>query len=255
MSGSGVLPGANNVTIRDSNLYNYDSPRNTDKIEEGLRKLKDNAVVDRGHRWNIRPSYSWLNFQHIDLFALEARVCVLESDLCEDTSAAVEHLCSTLAEHGKEWIHFAYSKGDPYKNEINKVIFSVASQIADIFPVSRGYIGRAIAADRHIFEKSPTEQLQRLIIAPLQLMKKYLEDNLTPARVIIENLDQCGDIDNQLDILEMISKIVVQHNLPLSFIVTTRPNAHINEYIRIGCLRDVTHFIDLQPPCPEVDMG
>ncbi|KAF8960137.1 hypothetical protein BDZ97DRAFT_1666289 [Flammula alnicola] len=149
---------------------------------------------------------------------------------------------SAIAQSIAEWADaemclvssFFFSRSDPSQNDGDKLMATIAHQICRNVPGARYFIEAAINEDPLIFECSLQSQLTSLIIEPLrqhQIHMGYFSDPANPRLVIIDGLDECRDPDVQCNILDVISNVLGQNQLPLLFLIASRPEQHISSTI------------------------
>ncbi|KAF8873730.1 hypothetical protein BD779DRAFT_283223 [Infundibulicybe gibba] len=102
-------------------------------------------------------------------------------------------------------------------------IFStLAYQLMSVFPNLDEHLLAAIHADRTIFKRSLTAQLDKLIVQPfLRLVNKSAS-----TVVIIDGLDECDSDSIQGEIVRLILSLE-QYSLPLLFLISSRPEPEI----------------------------
>jgi len=136
---------------------------------------------------------------------------------------------------------FFFLKNDPSCNNVDSLIATLAYQITLNLPHIRDAILAAINHDPLIFSKSLAVQVESLIVAPLLVLAEagFFNDPSSRRLVIIDGLDECSDCKVQQNILEVLAN-VHQHQLPLVFLFTSRPEQHISLTFNTGLLFSVT---------------
>jgi len=124
---------------------------------------------------------------------------------------------------------FFFFRTDPNRNHSRSLFPTIAYQVAINFPDARDYVARAPETDPMIFTRSIEEQLSSLIIKPLQELyhSRRPTGSLDPYVIIIDGLDECGDPGMQVSLLQVISKALSKSQLPLKFLITSRPEVHL----------------------------
>ena len=114
---------------------------------------------------------------------------------------------------------FFFSRTDPTLNNKDRLIATLAYQLALFIPHTRTHIEDAIQQDPVIFKKNIQTQIDTLLIKPLQCIP------VVPTRklIILDGLDECNDTQAQVAILDVISHTFPKHNLPIIFLVVSRP--------------------------------
>jgi len=97
------------------------------------------------------------------------------------------------------------------------------------FPDVKDLIVKVPEDDPMVFTRSIEEQLSSLIIKPLQAVYHSGRPNIPsdPYFIIIDGLDECGDSAMQISILQVISKTLSASQLPLKFLIASRPEVHL----------------------------
>lgn len=125
---------------------------------------------------------------------------------------------------------FFFSRSDASRNSADKLIGTIAYQICLNVPGAREIVERVIERDPLVFKRSIQSQLTLLIVEPLhqiQLETGYFNDPSCLRLVVVDGLDECQNPDVQSNILEAISSVMEQRNLPLLFLITSRPEQQI----------------------------
>lgn len=123
---------------------------------------------------------------------------------------------------------FFFGKGK-YKRAVGRHFFpTIAYQLANNIPGLREHIDRAMRDDPTLPRKCLRTQLQFLIIEPMKMLSPHPPYNDV---VVIDGLDECSGDCIQQDILRLISQAVKTHQLPLRFLIASRPEPHIREVI------------------------
>jgi len=118
------------------------------------------------------------------------------------------------------------------------LLFStLAAQLMRALPSTEHHIEKAIREDPHIFEKTLETQMRVLIVEPIQRVASMARilNTLTfglysyPTLIVIDGLDECSDPGVQVEIVRIISDMVQNLNLPLRFLIASRPEPNICE--------------------------
>ncbi|KAF8178459.1 hypothetical protein BJ912DRAFT_983863 [Pholiota molesta] len=125
---------------------------------------------------------------------------------------------------------FFFGRSDPSRNHFKPLVATIAYQIAVTFPGLRQHIESVIDHDPAIFHKSIATQIQSLIIEPLKCLvpSGFFNDLSTCARlIIIDALDECDDPRMQSMILRAIADALRACQIPLIFLISSRPEQSI----------------------------
>jgi hypothetical protein len=106
-------------------------------------------------------------------------------------------------------------------------------------PQLRDTIGKAVAKNRAILDQCLDDQLQELIVEPLQSVRvtsSATRESLVsrqPFLVVIDSLDECHNDKDHCMILDHVAALVHTHGLPLTFLISSRPEPHIRHSFRV----------------------
>jgi len=125
---------------------------------------------------------------------------------------------------------FFFGRSDGTRNHAGAFVATLAYQIYDSVPDVRPAILSVIDSDPFIFTRSLEYQFLELIAKPLN---KFLSSGIPwgfrSCRVIvIDGLEECLDREAQQRILWTISKAIREFNLPVLFLIASRPEHDIN---------------------------
>ena len=142
---------------------------------------------------------------------------------------------------------FFFSRNDPSRSTVNPLIATIAYQITLTIPHVREAILGAIEHDPLIFSKSFAVQVETLIVAPLQPLAEagFFNDLSSRHLVVIDGLDECSDPKVQQNILQVLANAQQQHQLPLVFLIASRPEQHISLTFNTGLLSTITSRVSL----------
>ena len=140
-----------------------------------------------------------------------------------------------------------FSRNDPSRSNVNPLIATIAYQITLNLPQARDAILGAIEYDPLIFSKSLAVQFKSLIVVPLQPLAEasFFSEPTSRRLIIIDGADECSDPKIQQNILEVLGNSQRQHQVPLIFLIASRPEQHISLTFSTGLLPNVTTRIAL----------
>jgi hypothetical protein len=132
-------------------------------------------------------------------------------------------------------------------NTIKFFIATLAYQIAISIPATRPYIEHVIEENPHIFTRTLEVQSRALIVDPITAV--YGEHALAsnyPRILVVDGLDECMDIKNQIhdvenqqEILRILHWTLQKLPVPFSLLIASRPEYHIERMFDTG-LKDVS---------------
>ena len=125
---------------------------------------------------------------------------------------------------------FFFSRTDSRRNHERSLVATIAYQAALTLPETKVYIEKIVNEDPGLFGRSLEAQLSSLVIEPLLELSRngFFNRNTSSRLIIIDGLDECINPDIQSYILDTIVQSVQHHNLPLLFLITSRPEQHIS---------------------------
>ncbi|KAH7327635.1 hypothetical protein B0J17DRAFT_680411 [Rhizoctonia solani] len=107
-------------------------------------------------------------------------------------------------------------------NEANRIIPTIAYQLARQLTVFQSELCKALDKDPDISFRDPPTQISQLLQAPLRAVGTRIPNNLV---VIIDALDECDDAEVVQSILEQLFRLSV--DFPLKFFITSRPGLEL----------------------------
>jgi NACHT domain len=135
-------------------------------------------------------------------------------------------IAHTIAErHQDGWLAgtFFFSRGKGAREDIAKLIPTLAYQIAARIPSSQARMHDALHKDPALLTQSLRRQFLKLIVEPLVNVE-------TPRRflVVIDGLDECAARDRVVDLIGLLGDTMTTHEYPLQFLLTSRPEPEIH---------------------------
>ncbi|KAF8801648.1 hypothetical protein BYT27DRAFT_7197867 [Phlegmacium glaucopus] len=136
-------------------------------------------------------------------------------------SAIAKRIAEEAAKKGLLIATFFFSRTSPTRNNKDRLVATLAYQLALSIPDTRIHIENAIERDPAIFKKNIQIQLDTLLIKPLQFT---LSNQAVPfpKLFVVDGLDECNDSQAQVTILHAISSLH-KYKLPIMFLVVSRP--------------------------------
>ncbi|KAJ7927552.1 hypothetical protein B0H13DRAFT_1037254 [Mycena leptocephala] len=140
-------------------------------------------------------------------------------------SAIAQSLCERLESEKRLGASFFFKRGDTLRGNGNRLFPTIAYQLALHLPEINNPISRVVRRNPAIVEKSLSIQLKNLIMGPC---KAVLSGRTQPIIIIIDGLDECEGEQIQQALLCTIGD-ATHEDIPLRFLITSRPEAHIQE--------------------------
>ncbi|KAF8166186.1 hypothetical protein BJ912DRAFT_245633 [Pholiota molesta] len=125
---------------------------------------------------------------------------------------------------------FFFGRSDPTRNMFKPLVATIAYQIATTIPEIKPYLESVIERDPLIFDKSIATQLQSLVVDTLKALAAsgfFNDANPWVRLVLIDGLDECDDPRMQSTILRALANMLRNENLPLIFLIASRPEQHL----------------------------
>jgi len=174
------------------------------------------AVIDR--------IIDWLNGD-IDY---EALLLWLYGAAGAGKSAIAHSLAEICEKYGCLLATFFFWKTAAERNNITRVIATIAYQIARAIPTSRPQIEAAVDADPMIFQQSIDTQLAKLIIEPLRhLQSTGFDFKDSPFVIIVDGLDECHESDIQTGLVKSLAAAFRSSPLRIRILIASRPEVHL----------------------------
>lgn len=175
-------------------------------------------------------------------------ICWLRGPAGWGKSAIALSVATACDERGLLAASFFFYRGHAERSNPQRLFPTIAYQLGIAIPSLKDEICRAIQADPSTPYKTIDRQLEKLIIDPLFALHHPLALRRV---VVIDALDECNDNESIKDILAYIAQAVPrytvdedpQYHVPLQFIITSRPEIHIQAKFKE--LQLVTHVINL----------
>ena len=151
-------------------------------------------------------------------------------------TAIARRIAEIFAEHGLLLASFLFFRSDPKRNTMKPLIANIAYRVAFVIPGAREIINTVIEADPLILSSSVEMQLKKLVFEPLRLLvdQGYFSYRKFPRLIIFDGLDECLEKDSQTNLLQLLSSSVARYQLPLKFLLVSRPESHIKSAVAIA---------------------
>ena len=143
--------------------------------------------------------------------------------------------------------NYSFSRTDPERNTPDRLVNTLTYQIAEAIPELRPYVARVIEAEPSVLDHSIEEQTQQLLLEPLrQLKADYPGFSVRPHIIIIDALDECGGLNDQIRVITTLARVLEQEhvpflcllscdvNLPITHVMSTTHAALIHDQVILG---------------------
>ncbi|KAK1234985.1 hypothetical protein PQX77_001798, partial [Marasmius sp. AFHP31] len=213
----------------------------------------------------------------------ELPICWLSGTAGVGKTAIAMTVAKAVEEEGRLVCSFFFFRSDPRRNNPSALVLTITHGLVVTNPSCRVLINQRILDNPKILEARMEDQFRELVMKPYgperqtppaqkprkqPLRQKWLEhirnfgrrsltekdlerqgsanETEAPNLVIIDGLDECGDERAQQRILSMIqSAFLASPNLPLRFLICSRPEAWLQEAFADGSLSKLSKSIPL----------
>jgi hypothetical protein len=141
---------------------------------------------------------------------------------------------------------FFCSRDDAECSNSRLIFTTITYQLGLFNALFRDEVTRALKSNPDIGYSSEAYQLEQLIVKPLRV----LQGSFPPAVVVLDALDECKESNATSTILSSLSLYVTELR-PLKFLITSRPEIHINAAFKSRQLSLATQRLILH----EVELG
>ncbi|PPQ74806.1 hypothetical protein CVT26_004873 [Gymnopilus dilepis] len=138
---------------------------------------------------------------------------------------------------------FFFGRLDSSRNHSGSLVATIAYQIAlRLSGEVSDRIFSVVDRDPHVFQLSLKEQINLLLVEPLQPLVEsgYFDHDHAARVVVIDGLDECVERGQQVDILQSISSSLLKWNLPIRFLIASRPEHDIKQAFGLNPLKAVS---------------
>jgi len=148
-------------------------------------------------------------------------------------SAIAQTIAELLENEGLLAAAFFFSRNAVGRNEKTPLVATLVYQLIISIPEIGPHVLKALDKDPAVFSRSIQAQIQVLIIKPLNAAA--IDETLAPALlsrprlIIIDGLDECRTTSSQIHILNALSTTVKDLDIPLCFLIASRPEHHLRE--------------------------
>lgn len=149
-------------------------------------------------------------------------------------STITRTVAQSFKESGRLGASFFFKKGETGRGNAKRFILTITKQLMAHDQQLASNVLRVIRMDPDIPAKSLHEQLNRLILQPLQDLKL---NQPTMMVIVADALDECEQ-DNEIQtILEILPRVKKSTSIKLKFFLTSRPELPI----RLGFEKNDNH--------------
>ncbi|KAG6911365.1 hypothetical protein DXG01_001036 [Tephrocybe rancida] len=126
---------------------------------------------------------------------------------------------------------FFFSRAHVARNSIDRLFITIAYQLAVSIPPLRPEVLASFSNDPTIVNQTISAQVDKLIIAPFQILAASQAQSSQPSPfiVIIDGLDECAGKDNQSEVLDQVLRLIKIPGITLCFLIVSRPEYTIKD--------------------------
>ena len=139
-----------------------------------------------------------------------------------------------------------FLRNSPDRGHVDRFFMTLAWQLAFSIPETRPYIESALKKEPLLYTKSTNVQFSHLIVG---VFEKFLRENFgqfpKESLVIVDGVDECTPEQHQKLLLALIGNEVLLRQMPLRFLICSRPEPHIQETFGAETMKAVTQALKL----------
>jgi len=162
-------------------------------------------------------------------------------------TAIARKVAELLAEDGLLLASFLFFRSDSKRNSMTPLVANIAYCVTCVIPGTREPIDHVLEADPLIISYSIETQLKKLFLEPLRLLvdQDYFLQKQFPPLVVIDGLDECLNKDAQINLIRFLSSSMARYQLPLKFLIVSRPEPHLKTAIALASERSIISRLEL----------
>jgi len=148
-------------------------------------------------------------------------------------SAIAQTIAELLEELGLLAAAFFFSRNAAGRNDKTRLVPTLVYQLVKFIPEIRAHVLEVLEQDPALFSYSVEAQIQALIVKPLNAAAN--EEALAaillsrPRLIILDGLDECYTTSAQTQILNSLSTATKHLQIPLFFLIASRPEQDIRQ--------------------------
>lgn len=194
----------------------------TDAIHDACERYPPPNIHQGTRKKTLKALTAWVN--NLDS---KCRSFWLHGPAGAGKSALLQALAEQLSPpKGSIVASFFFSKGQARRGSGDYLFSTLAYQLALNVNGLRPYVDEVMQRDPTLPTKCMEVQLRTLIIEPFQQLETLPSHIQT---VIVDGLDECQGCETQGSILQLIGNALIEHKLPLRFLIASRPEPHIRD--------------------------
>ncbi|CAE6379104.1 unnamed protein product [Rhizoctonia solani] len=154
------------------------------------------------------------------------KICWMSGMAGTGKTTIANTLCKSLNSSHELGASFFCTRLLPECRNVNFIMPTIAYELARFSRPFRSALSQALERNPDLHAKALRTQFERMILQPLRDVAHALPKNVV---VVIDALDECSDNDG----VERILQVLLEYasDLPIKFLVSSRPEPHIRERI------------------------
>jgi hypothetical protein len=160
------------------------------------------------------------------------RVCLLTAVAGSGKSAVAHSIARLYDGQQRLGSSYCFLRSDVAKRNPQNVFSTISRDLADHDPEFKSALWRVVKDNRALRTSvSPSEQVKQLLIGPSENI-----DSIGPLIVVVDAVDESGNIGDRRQLLDVLSQQFSERKLPanLRFLITTRPEEDILNALPAG---------------------
>ena len=160
------------------------------------------------------------------------RVCFLTAVAGSGKSAVAHSIARLYDGQQRLGSSYCFLRSDVAKRNPQNVFSTISRDLSDHDPGFKSALWRVVKDNRALRTSiSPSEQVEQLIIGPSKNI-----DSIGPLVVVVDAVDESGEIGDRRQLLDVLSQQFTERKLPsnLRFLITARPETDILDALPAG---------------------
>ncbi|RXW16094.1 hypothetical protein EST38_g9755 [Candolleomyces aberdarensis] len=165
-------------------------------------------------------------------------------------SALQQTIAERCARSGLLGCAVFFSSQDPTRNNLSRIVPTIAFQLGKHDRRLRDYIREAVEEDPPIFTRTIQTQMDTLVVGPFKQLQANVDFKAGsfPHAMLIDGLDECAGEERQAELLSTIKNCLLDNNLPFRIFIASRPEWAIRSALNSetrGYLHPLSYHIQL----------
>ncbi|KAF8962499.1 hypothetical protein BDZ97DRAFT_1733030, partial [Flammula alnicola] len=175
-------------------------------------------------------------------------------------SAIAQTIAELCKEAGILVASFFFSRTAHGRNNPTCLIPTLVYQLVSIVPNIAEDVTHAIDANPAIFSLGLVDQIEALIVRPLNVAVSRVENSgevtRPPILIILDGVDECAGDKSRTSILDALFRSIHGFQIPIYFLIASRPEIEIRDLFNTGSVRSQIKGLALDDHYePDHDIG